>query len=84
VNVATLQSLAAVGKVSFFNHSSEHQHRCSWQADGVLIVEDGQTFAEALENVYAKALKSRWGGSLQPRVITRVMDDTIKTRDGLS
>jgi len=85
VNERHLQSLAEYGTVTFRLPdwpSGTHRHQCRWQTGGRLLVEEAGTFAEALEKVFVKAVCEGDLSVIQSRVITRVMDDGIETKDG--
>lgn len=85
MNERHLQSLAEYGAVTFRLPdwpSGTHRHQCRWQADGRLIVEEAGTFTEALERVFVKAVCDGTLPVVHSRVITRVMDDGVQTKDG--
>lgn len=85
MNERHLQSLAEHGTVTFRLPewpSDGYRHQCRWQSRGVLIVEEGGTFAEALERIFVKAVCDGHLPTIQTRVITRVMTDGVQTKDG--
>lgn len=87
MNDLLLAAMAEKGFVSFYPEGSG-QWYCRWEITLAhhngrnITIAQGMTPARALEEAHKRAIANGFSEALMPRVITRVLNDGISTKDG--